>query len=971
MFVLNKKNRIIIIVVVSLLILGTFEIPNLMGVSHSSESSNDFQRTFQGSIKNSIGRVNQENNPNLAIHSSDIITEDVDEFLEGTMDNLIINEDQLLSLDKESVNDFWRKMRTGTIAPTGRSMFSYAYNSQNAKTILFGGLDPYSYPAGMAQTLVYDLDAKNWIQMNPATSPSVRHRHSMAYASNSDKVILYGGYNYASILPDTWSYDYVTNNWTNMNPATNPGSRYYHSIAYNSHFDNVILFGGFSLGLPSTTWAYNLTANNWTNMNPVSKPSGRYSHSMVYAANSGKIILFGGDGQWGGYLPLNDTWIYDQTMNNWTNMNPVSRPNARFGHSMVYDAVSDKVILYGGYNGSSHFNDTWVYDLTTNNWTKMNPVSKPNARYYHGLVYTADSGKTVLFGGSDTHGYSGGMNHYSDTWTYDLTTNRWVEAFPVTPIPRHRHSMAYDVNSDQAILFGGFDAKYFDDTWMYNVTANNWTNMNPVTKPSARDGHSMVYDVGSEEVILFGGYDGSYLSDTWVYNLTPNTWTQMNPLTMPKARSGHSMVFTASSGKVILFGGYDGSSYMDDTWIYYLTTNTWTQITPTTKPPNSSRHSMVYDDNSDKVILFGGTNGTYLDSTWIFDLATNSWNQTYPANKPSARSDHSMIYNPNSNKSLLFGGNDGSYLNDTWTYDLTTNIWVQKTPLTLPNNRFCHSMVYIAGSDRVILFGGYDSKSLGDTWVYVGSTFHQSGTFSSRLSCFKDILRITGEFNWTPLTQPPGTELRVQLGLSNTTKDEDFQYSSYYTSDFTFYGSGLYLKYRVVFESDINQSYSPVLRRVNIYYSSDVPSVPSAPQSLSATSGPGFVELSWSPPIKDGGYAIVRYHIYRGTTPGNTSGQYMFLGISTSTKFNDTTVIGGTNYYYVVTAINAIGESNLSNEVSALPTSASTSEPITQISSTTTQTTIESQSTMSPGVLTVLVILCTFVVFTRKVNRRV
>ena len=34
---------------------------------------------------------------------------------------------------------------------------------------------------------------------------------------------------------------------------------------------------------------------------------------------------------------------------------------------MTYDAVSQKVILFGGYNGRSYLNGTWTYDGT--NWT--------------------------------------------------------------------------------------------------------------------------------------------------------------------------------------------------------------------------------------------------------------------------------------------------------------------------------------------------------------------------------------------------------------------------------------------------------------------------------------------------------------------------------------------------------------------------------------------------------------------------
>ena len=46
--------------------------------------------------------------------------------------------------------------------------------------------------------------------------------------------------------------------------------------------------------------------NTWINLNPSTKPSARFSHSMVYAGNN-KIILFGGDDSIG---ICNGSWEY-------------------------------------------------------------------------------------------------------------------------------------------------------------------------------------------------------------------------------------------------------------------------------------------------------------------------------------------------------------------------------------------------------------------------------------------------------------------------------------------------------------------------------------------------------------------------------------------------------------------------------------------------------------------------------------
>jgi subtilisin len=91
--------------------------------------------------------------------------------------------------------------------------------------------------------------------------------------------------------------------------------------------------------------------------------------------------------------------------------------------------------------------------------------------------------------------------------------------------------------------------------------------------------------------------------------------------------------------------------------------------------------------------------------------------------------------------------------------------------------------------------------------------------------------------------------------------------------------------------------------------------VPSEPQNLAATVAKRRVDLSWSAPLTDGGSAITSYRIYRGTT----SGGEVFVAQATSLTYRDSAVTSRTRYYYRVTAVNAVGESAYSNEISAVP----------------------------------------------------
>jgi fibronectin type 3 domain-containing protein len=91
---------------------------------------------------------------------------------------------------------------------------------------------------------------------------------------------------------------------------------------------------------------------------------------------------------------------------------------------------------------------------------------------------------------------------------------------------------------------------------------------------------------------------------------------------------------------------------------------------------------------------------------------------------------------------------------------------------------------------------------------------------------------------------------------------------------------------------------------------------PGAP-TLSATADT-VVHLSWGIP-SDGGAAITGYNVYRGAAAGSET---LLKNAGNVTTYDDTTVTGGTKYFYRVAAVNSVGEGSQSNEVSATPAAA-------------------------------------------------
>ena len=142
--------------------------------------------------------------------------------------------------------------KTSQTSPPARSGHALAYDSAHGQVVLFGGSN------GANDTWVWD--GTNWTLKSPTTSPEARGQGAMAYDSAHGQVVLFGGTELASpysVLQDTWVWDGT--NWTEESPQTSPTARGNHGMAYDSNNDLVVLFGGGDSGAEvyGDTWTWN------------------------------------------------------------------------------------------------------------------------------------------------------------------------------------------------------------------------------------------------------------------------------------------------------------------------------------------------------------------------------------------------------------------------------------------------------------------------------------------------------------------------------------------------------------------------------------------------------------------------------------------------------------------------------------------------------------------------------------------
>ena len=314
------------------------------------------------------------------------------------------------------------------------------------------------------------------------------------------------------------------------------------------------------------------------------------------------------------------------------------------------------------------------------------PGTSPGVRGYHSMAYDSESKQMIMFGGITGNP---AVQEYKkfDTWTFDPATYQWQQMSPC-PFPEMFFGdMTYNSKADRVIFVNPAEADplgsyYFTilHTWAYNFNTDTWTRL--ADGPSGRIGARIVYDSESDKVILFGGFNlkySNYYIDTWAYDYDSNTWKLMQPTSNPEGQNYQCMAYDPKSDRIVNWGGE--IPYL---WTYDYNTDSWKQQIPSEARPTGSDYcGLAYDDKAELFIYYGGSDlGS--NETWTYELASNTWQKLEPPQNPGVLSRHTLVYDPVADRTILFGGQLGgaqySYSEEIWVFDLNTNIWTNITP---------------------------------------------------------------------------------------------------------------------------------------------------------------------------------------------------------------------------------------------------------------------------------------------------
>ena len=291
--------------------------------------------------------------------------------------------------------------------------------------------------------------------------------------------------------------------------------------------------------------------------------------SMAYDAHDGVMVAVAESLSSSGsaQAPL-ETWTYQSGA--WTELAVASSPSGRIGASLVYDPLTQAVLLFGGMGPSGYLSDTWSF--SGGNWTNLTATvgTAPTARASAPFVWDLEDSAGVLYGGVGARGTNWSDPSSGNTSTWLFGAGGWTSVQQnSSTVPGVLGSLAYDTIDGYVVDFGGISTAApcaaSASTWRF--VHGIWTDLSSTVTgaPPARWSGAAAYDGSTSSVLVFGGRDClSYRSDSWSY--AANRWTELSAGTAPAARASPLLAYDGATSSEVLFGGLGLNGAFSDTW---------------------------------------------------------------------------------------------------------------------------------------------------------------------------------------------------------------------------------------------------------------------------------------------------------------------------------------------------------------------------------------------------------------------
>lgn len=444
----------------------------------------------------------------------------------------------------------WAPISATGNPPSARYGCTATYDPVRDQVLVFGGADATSFNGRNDVLTLGFTPGPNWT--TPAIQgelPGPRLFHCAAFDPIRDALLVQDG-------SDTWSLALDgAPQWTDLTPpgTITASARFKSAAALDLAEHRSIVVGGRWPVSRNDAWAVALDpAPAWQPL-VVPFPPGRGGHVLVHDRLRNRAFVLDGDQghvRGGGIKVLDDVWRFDLgppvTV---TQLAPTGGgPGPRSGLAGIYDPLRNRIVVFGGWDGVQVHDDAWVLDLESEppHWSLLQAVGTPAwPREWHTAVLDDARDRMIVFGGRD------GTQQFDDTWSLTFSpTPSWalVSTSGASPQARFAHTAVLDSRRDRMLVFAGdigFSSQ-LHDTWALNLGTHAWSLVESGSLgPYGQSRHAAVYDRRRDRLVFWGHFVGAL-------NLTGAPVWSLDPALEVSRPAG---IYDAVLDRAVFFGG--------------------------------------------------------------------------------------------------------------------------------------------------------------------------------------------------------------------------------------------------------------------------------------------------------------------------------------------------------------------------------------------------------------------------------